>query len=236
MKKPYLVSNTTKDNFELENAILKNFPNAKNEKNPDSIITLGGDGTLMHAIKNYGFLKLPFFPIAGGTLNFIPSKVSPEFFDNIKYEKENTFYLNVKINNEIHKVINDVVFGGGIMDYFHFKVKADINYEVSAGGLCISTPLGSTAFNLNNGGTVIPSLNLPLVSMTSVVGNKRIDKMLEIENKIEVSVESREPCYIFLDGKAKIIEMKDTVEISKGEEITFFLTDLKKFKLKRLGV
>lgn len=242
MKRPGLIVNNTKNVFELENAILSKFPNAKNEKEPDTIITLGGDGTLMHAIRDYGYLDIPFFPIAAGTLNFIPNKVEPEFFDNIKYEVEETFFLEVEINNEKHAVVNDIVFGNGIMDYFHFEIKAmnEVNdvkeYKTSAGGLCIATPLGSTAFSLNNGAPVLTSLQSEFVLLSSVVGNKNILRKLNVNKEIRVSVSGRDKCYVFLDGKAKIIEVTDEVIIRRGKRVRFLFTDLRAFELKRLGV
>ncbi len=242
MKKPLLIINDTKNVSHLENSILNKFPNAKNEKHPDVIITLGGDGTLMHAIRDYGYLDIPFFPIAGGTLNFIPNKVDETFFDNIKYEVEETFFLEVEINNEKHNVVNDVVFGNGIMDYFHFEIKAmnEIDdfkkFHTSAGGLCIATPLGSTAFSLNNGAPVLTSLQSEFVLLSSVVGNKNILRKLNVNKEIRISVSGRDKCFIFLDGKAKIIEVTDEVIIRRGERVRFFFTDLRAFELKRLGV
>lgn len=236
--KPALFVNKTKNYSQIIEDILYAFPNALTEKEPDIIFVVGGDGTMFQAVKELGFLKIPFFGIANGTLNFLMNSIKNLKWENFSFEIEKTFFLNIKTGNKSYNVVNDVVFGNGIMDYFHFNVKTD-GYEgnISAGGLCISTPLGSTAFHYNNGGNIIPSLNLPLVGVTSVVGKKeeRINKLFSLE-EITVNVDGRTDCFLFLDGKTEIVKVSDSVKISRGADIELAFLNLKDFKIKRIGV
>lgn len=236
--KPALFINKTKNHSQLLNNILETFPNALNEKEPDIIFVIGGDGTIFQAVKELGFLKIPFLGIANGTLNFLMNSIPEDFnWGNLTFEIEKTFFLNIKTGAKSYNVVNDIVFGNGIMDYFHFNVKTD-GYEgnVSAGGLCVSTPLGSTAFHYNNGGNIIPSLNLPLVGITSVVGKKdeKINKLFSL-GEIVVDVKGRNDCFIFLDGKTEIVKVGESVKISKGADIELAFLNLKDFKIKRIG-
>lgn len=258
IKSPLLILNSTKENEEIKKIILKYFPNSLTEKEPDVIFSVGGDGTILHAAKNYGDKNIPFFGIANGTLNFIPNHLDnwDEYFQKIinnevELEEENTFYLSVVIekadgNKLFYKAVNDVVIGGDIMDYFHFNLLTEDstfkNKKISSGGICISTPLGSTAYHYNNGGTIIPSLNLPLLAITTIVSNRkdRINKMFSSKQKLLIELnnekENRDNCLVFIDGKTKIVKLEknDKMYLSEGSQIKFLFTDLKAFEMKRL--
>lgn len=258
MENPLLIINTTKENNHIKNIILKYFPNALLEENPDIIISVGGDGTVLQSIKNEGWRKIPFFSIANGTLNFIPEEIDnlEDFLLKLKnkeviLEEQKTFYLKVTLkkadNSEVvFQCANDIVLGNGIMDYFHFVIKSeDPTFDfkkLSGGGLCVSTPLGSTAYHYNNNGTVIPLLELPLLGISSIVANRKdtINKPVSANQKIEIYLnpekDNRTHCFVFLDGKTKIInlEKEEKIIVEKGEEINFCFKDKIKFDIKRL--
>lgn len=255
--KPLLIMNTTKDHKEIEQIILNHFPNSLTETEPDFIISVGGDGTVLQTIKNEGYRNVPFFSIANGTLNFIPENIKnlDICLEKIKngtlvLEQEKTFYLNVTLKKHDgivkYKAVNDVVLGNGIMDFFHFKINSDDptfkETKISAGGICVSTPLGSTAYHYNNEGAIIPSLNLPLLGISSIVANRKekFNKFISANQTIEISLnqekENRNNCLVFIDGKTRVINLEkdESILIEKGEEIIFLFTNIKEFEIKRL--
>lgn len=259
-KRPKLIINTTKESTTtdfIEKVFLKHFPNALHETNPDVLVPVGGDGTVLHTVKHYGHLELPIFAIANGTLNFIPNHEEhwDLYFEELKngnrtIEVETTFLMKIEIeshNGEKREffAVNDIVFGNGIMDYFHFILNstdsAFKDKKISAGGLCISTPLGSTAFHYNNNGTIVVSLNLPVFGLTTIVPNKKdkINRMLKADKvfSVKLTENQRDKCLLFIDGKTEIVPfgIGDTVSITKGKDIVFYFSNLTEFETKRLN-
>lgn len=257
--KPKLIVNKTKENETtefIEKIFLKHFPNALHEEKPDVLVPVGGDGTILHTVKHYGHLGLPIFGIANGTVNFIPNKEDnwDKYFDDLKtgrrvIEEETTFLIKIEVlsaNGEKREfnAVNDIVFGNGLMDYFHFILNstdsAFIDKNISAGGLCISSPLGSTAYHYNNNGTIIISVNLPVFGLTTIVPNKKdkINRMLNANKifSVKLAENQRDRCLLFIDGKTEIIPfgIGDTVTITKGNDIKFYFTNLTEFETKRL--
>lgn len=255
--RPLIMSNPSKDCHLFVSAILSSFPNAMTEKDPNIIFTIGGDGTVLSALKNSMKADIPILGIANGTRNFIPSKIDnpEEFFSLLKegiidLHIEKTFSLAIKVkqaNGDIIKAeaLNDVVFGAGIMDFNHFVVynsEDESILNLSAMGVCISTPLGSTAFHRNNFGPITHELNFPIMSLTSVVSDldKRINKSVGADEVICISLdeekESRADVIIFVDGYKKQISlnMGDVVEITRGSDVRLCFKDAVEFKRKRL--
>ena len=90
-------------------------------------------------------------------------------------------------------------------------------------GICLSTPLGSTAFNLNNRGKVLP-LDTDIWGMTGIVCDHNINELMTPQ-KMYITINSlRETPSIYVDGIA------NTIPLEKGDKITID-KDITQFKL-----
>ena len=204
------------------------FPELISEENPDMFFVIGGDGAMLHAHKQYGHLGKPFFGKGFGSLNFIMNNFDNDFeviegllADEIvptiiKSEKIKVKIIKSSGEKIIEECINDVVIGNNIMDYHHFKMDSErgafVDFGFKGMGICVSTPLGSTAFNLNNGGKVIP-LDSKLWSITSIVGDHNVNEIMKPQKlAIEILSERHIPS-IFIDGVAS------SYELGKGDVI-----------------
>jgi len=219
--------------------LAENFPRLLVEENPDMFYVVGGDGSMLHAHNALSEAQIPFFGKGLGTLNFVMNNYNNDFevidgllTGRIVPDVIETLKLMVVIRKKdgtvIEKLaINDVIIGNNVMDWHKFKItseKKSFNAMNLRGmGLCISTPLGSTSFNINNGGSTLP-LEVDLVSITSIVCDHRVNEIMIPQDIVIVNESLRQNPVVYIDGIANAIplEMNDQIEIKRSE---------KKFKL-----
>ncbi len=127
-------------------------------------IVLGGDGTILRALQDYAGTSVPVFAINYGQIGFLATVERADLEDGIRRALEGDFELlklpaiMVELPDGRHTAINDVAI--------HRKVGervAELSYSldheeagsVRCDGLVVSTPAGSTGYNLANGGPVM---------------------------------------------------------------------------------
>ena len=133
------------------------------------IASFGGDGTILRNANLIGNREIPILGVNLGGLGFLTVSSAAmakthidEFFEN-QLEVEKRAVLKVKIRGEEkeHFLLNDVV-----VDKAGFSRLINITTHVGsrllnsylADGLIISTPTGSTAYSLANGGPIVVPL------------------------------------------------------------------------------
>jgi NAD+ kinase len=148
----------------------------KKKKQIELIVVVGGDGTLLHAIKSYMNLGVPFFGINTGTVGFLMNDLD----NNLDHEFENSKFdilkkiqiceevklnpLNVEImdaeGNFHHKsAANEASICRASGQSAKFNVYINDKLQLSnviADGAIVSTPAGSSAYNFSAGGVVLP--------------------------------------------------------------------------------
>jgi len=199
----------------------------------------GGDGTLLRAINMFRHLNLPFYGIAGGTMNFLlnPSEekeVSPEStFKSFKLLKVDVIHNTPNSENTVFQAFNDVMVGGDMNSWFDFDVhdEDEIIGQFKGGGLIFSTSQGTTGINKNNGGVILP-LSSDQWSVTGDKCNRRINYVLE-PNSCFVNVSGRTPANVWVDGQNHILEDIKSMMLTQGDTVTVIFNDYDKFKKKR---
>ena len=140
----------------------------------DLIIVLGGDGTLIGMSRLLEGRKAPVLGVNLGSLGFLAEFTLEEMFPALErvlagdYKYEDRIMLEADIafdgkRGASYTALNDVLIHRGETSQM-VTVRVDVNGELlnhyTADGLIISTPTGSTAYNLSaNGPIVYPSLN-----------------------------------------------------------------------------
>ena len=217
----------------------RTFPEIINEDNPEMYFVIGGDGAMLHAHTNTLDKTIPYFGKGFGTLNFIMNNYENDFEvleamleDRIIPDIIETSKIKVTIDkvygSSIEKVaINDIVIGNNIMDWHEFIINNESGsfneFYLKGMGICLSTPLGSTAFNLNNRGKVLP-LDTDIWGMTGIVCDHNINELMTPQ-KMHITINSlRETPNIYVDGIA------NTIPLEKGDKITID-KDITSFKL-----
>jgi NAD+ kinase len=214
----------------------------------DVILTMGGDGTMLKAIHEYyGRLgetapKKTFFGFAFGTANFLMNDFNWEDVKNIvdgktPIQEQTVKGLFVKGPNGVWEfAVNDVVIGGeDLMSWLHFDVEDQemVFGSFEGTGLIFSTAVGSTAWNKNNGGVVLPLLSAN-ISVTGVGTNRQIKEVIHAQ-PVTVKYKSRSDCYIWVDGRDKKIGpfREATTIVGPGPNVKLGFFDAQKYQIKR---
>lgn len=180
-------------------------------------LVIGGDGTFLNAVHLSNFSTIPFIGINTGHLGFyqeIEVDMLEEFVDALvkgQYKVEELTVLQSKVNNKNINAINEVVVKSKKNQIIRLKVFIDGNFleSYSGDGLIISTPHGSTAYNLSANGAILhQSLNgyqlTPIAPVYSNL-NKALKCPVVLPNdaNVEISVSRRDNYHtIFIfDGR-----------------------------------
>tara|TARA_B110000305_G_scaffold230709_1_gene283262 strand:+ start:701 stop:1489 length:789 start_codon:yes stop_codon:yes gene_type:complete len=162
----HLVLDKTKTSLKIKSQLLKKIKTT-NLKKSDIIIVLGGDGFMLQTLKKLYRFKKPFYGINSGNYGFLMNK-----FSNANIIKNLNIPNSIKIhplqmtvttkNNLIKKsiAINEVSILRQSKQASSISItanKKNIIKNLISDGVLISTPAGSTAYNLSAHG---PILNL----------------------------------------------------------------------------
>lgn len=150
------------------------------ETNPDLVISIGGDGTILEAVHHYLDVDCYFVGIHTGTLGFYTDyqiDQIDQFIEDVtsqQYHTNKRHMLEIKINKkdsvETYYALNELRLDQGLQAQVIDIYINDVLFERFRGnGLCVSTPSGSTAYNKSLGGAIIYP-GIPLMQLTEVAG------------------------------------------------------------------
>ena len=156
--------------------LIKKYDQTKLELS-DVIVAIGGDGMLLKALRNSIEKNKPVFGLNKGNVGFLMNELS---FDNLenriqtarKVKMHPLFMSAHKINGNIFTelAVNEVSILRQTHQAAHLKITVDkkerLN-ELVCDGILVSTPIGSTAYNLSARGPIIP-LNANILALTPI--------------------------------------------------------------------
>ena len=164
--KIYLVFDKTKNSLKIKTFLTKKIQTTTLKKS-NIIIVLGGDGFMLQTLKRLYKFKKPFYGINSGNYGFLMNKFSNKnFLKNLKSShsvKIHPLQMSVKTKgNQIKKsiAINEVSILRQSKQASSISItsnKKNIIKNLISDGVLVSTPAGSTAYNLSVHG---PILNL----------------------------------------------------------------------------
>jgi NAD+ kinase len=199
----------------------------------DLMLVLGGDGTMIATARMIGDQEVPVLGINYGGLGYLAEFRIEELYTALEsilagnYRLDRRVMLAVELRRhddppKTSRVLNDVVINKSALARI-IEIETYFNSQFvnsfRADGLIVSTPTGSTAYNLSAGGPVIfPSMNAvvitPICPFTLsnrpivVPDDAEIDLLLKTENE-DVS--------LTLDGQVGFpLEVADRVRIRKS--------------------
>jgi NAD+ kinase len=186
----------------------------------DIIILIGGDGTFLSVARQAVYNQAPVAGFNLGTLGFLTElkkehledSLKDIFFGSPKISHRKMLEMDFQGNRLI--TLNDVVAGKGhIARIIKLLLEIDDSYvcEVSADGLIVSTPTGSTAYSLSSGGPIVsPKVNGIIV--TPICPHSLTFRPLVIPDtsRVKVTLISEARSFITVDGQ-------HVLPMSKGE-------------------
>ena len=138
----------------------------------DFVITVGGDGTILRAAMEMRSSDTPLFGVNMGRRGFL-SEVPPEGIENAVQRVINGDYFiedsikvkswGIGLNDVFPDALNEVLIASTLpskMLLMRLSIDGEVITDIQADGAIISSPTGSTAYNMSAGGSVIaPDLN-----------------------------------------------------------------------------
>lgn len=131
---------------------------------PDLFIVLGGDGTILHALRSSLARRVPVFGINFGRVGFLAGVEADQIELGLdrafagEYETLDLPGLEVTANGETQIALNDVSFSrrprGGVAE-LSYRIAGEEVGHVRCDGLVASTATGSTGYNLANHGPIL---------------------------------------------------------------------------------
>jgi len=218
-------------------------------KDMDSLVVLGGDGTLLGAARTVGQYGIPILGVNIGGLGFlteIPLKrlyPAVEMMLQGRLEVESRLMLETRVlrdKSEICRfpVLNDVVINKGALARI-IDLDVHINDQFlttfRSDGLIISTPTGSTAYNLSAGGPVLyPTLtnfvvtpicpfsltNRPIILPDSDIVSIGMGK--ESEEEVSLTFDGQVGFDFSYGDRVVIHKSKNKIKLMKSPDQTYF--------------
>ena len=127
-------------------------------------VVLGGDGTILTHLRKFAGTEVPVFAINYGAIGFLATVEPWELDDGVRRALKGEFDvmalpgLLAELDGGESLAVNDVSFHrrhNGRVAELAYSVEGEELGEVRCDGLVVSTPAGSTGYNLANGGPVL---------------------------------------------------------------------------------
>ena len=164
MNKPYIVFDNNKLSIKIKNFLYKKFINYSVSKS-NLIIVIGGDGFMLWALKKYNKYKKPFYGINSGNYGFLMNKFSKKnTIKNLPKARPvsiSPLEMIVKNKSNLSKksiAINEVSILRQSRQAASLAISngsKTIIKKLVSDGVLISTPAGSTAYNLSVHGPIL---------------------------------------------------------------------------------
>ena len=201
----------------------------------DAIIAIGGDGMLLKALRNSLEANIPVFGLNKGNVGFLMNELSYEDLEKRVSiaNKVITHPLKMKTNNidnetVTESAVNEVSLSRQTHQAAHLKIIIDDKERLSelvCDGILVSTPIGSTAYNLSAHGPIIP-LNANILALTPISAFRpRRWKGALLPENVKIRIE-------ILDFKRRTVSATaDNIEVRNIKKIEIFADKTKTLTL-----
>ncbi len=213
----------------------------------DMAIVLGGDGSVIQAAKHFAGKKVPILGVNFGTLGFLTEverEGIPEALDSIlsgRYEVERRMALAGRIENgdepkDIGIAANEFIIGKrdvGHMITTKVFIGDSLMDTYVADGIIISTPTGSTAYNLSAAGPIlVPGMEAMVI--TPICPHSLNKRSIVVPADARLCVEVSQTKDIFQDEASIRCDGGVSWSLSTGDRIFIEKADVT-FDMVRLG-
>jgi len=213
--------------------VIEVLPEDELPKKVDLILVLGGDGTMIATARMLGDSEVPVIGVNYGGLGYLAEFRIEELFTALesivagdyKLEKRVMLAVELRRGDEVvtkNRVLNDVVMNKSALARI-IQIETYLNDQFvnsfRADGLIVSTPTGSTAYNLSAGGPIVfPTMNTVVITPICpfTLSNRPIvvpdDSVIEVRLMTE-----KEDVALTLDGQVGFpVQARDRVVIRKS--------------------
>ena len=234
MKNIQIISDTNKKSKKIKSQLLKKLNKNKISK-PNTVIVIGGDGFMLQTLKKNQKSKKIFYGINSGNYGFLMNKFSSKTIiknlskaNMISISPLQMIVKNNKNQTRKYLAINEV----SILRQSRQAASLSINYgskqimkKLVSDGVLVSTPAGSTAYNLSVHGPIL-SLNSKKLSISPISPFRpRRWKGKIVSDKSKIVIKNLNP------KKRPISAVADNVEVRNAKNVTVKTNQRIKFNL-----
>jgi NAD+ kinase len=203
-------------------------------RKPDLVVVLGGDGTLLAAARAFASTNIPLLSVNLGSLGFLTEVPLADLYTTLQAWVDGTAVVEARsmmragMFREGKRVrqwdaLNDVVVAKGTiarMADFTVEIDRQLVATFRADGVILSTPTGSTAYNLAaDGPIVMPSVDCMVV--TPICPHLLTIRPIVVPGESEISVKVvgvPNETYLTVDGQEAVpMEVGDEVHCRRSE-------------------
>ena len=222
MNKPLIISDTNSKSLIIKKQIIK-ILNKEKIKKSNIIIVIGGDGFMLQTLKKNKKSKKSFYGINSGNYGFLMNKFSNKLMiKNLAKAKTVSIFpleMSVTTKNNIRKslAINEVSILRQSRQAANLSIKnnsKNIIKKLVSDGVLISTPAGSTAYNLSVHGPIL-SLNSKKISIAPISAfrpRRWAGKI--VSDKSKVLITNLNPTKRPISAVADNVEVRNAIKIS----------------------
>lgn len=181
--------------------IEKMFATVGQEDWADMVIVLGGDGSMIQAAKHFAGRGIPILGVNFGTLGFLTEVERPKIkkaLDSIlagRYEVEKRMALTGRLqgdDSEARLAVNEFIIGKqdfGHMITTRVYVDNELMDTYVADAILVSTPTGSTAYNLSAAGPVLaPGMEAMIITPVCPHSLNKRSLVVSAETRLRIEV------------------------------------------------
>lgn len=220
------------ENLLFENKI-EYFDIKMKKEIPDLLVVFGGDGTVLNMAQFASENNLPIIAVNVGTVGFLSSFEESEIEKAVDQIKDGKFTVVEKTTLEIETsngekffALNDAVIervkyglNSHVVAKIQFYIEDNFVYDLSADGIIISTPTGSTAYSLSAGGVILSPETRSFIA-TPICSHSLNTRPIVYSDEKEVSIVIKDSscgCVLCADGRAvKDVELGEKITVRKG--------------------
>jgi NAD+ kinase len=234
MRYPIIISDKNKKSSIIKNLLQKKFKSSQFKKE-NLIIVIGGDGFMLKTLKKYQNSNKYFYGINSGNYGFLMNKFSSKFIiknlSNANLVSISPLEMIVKNkNNQIKKslAINEVSILRQSRQAASLSIKQgsrQIIKKLVSDGVLVSTPAGSTAYNLSVHGPILSlhSKKLSICPISAFRPRRWKGKIVNDNNKI--IIKNLNPL------KRPVSAVADNIEIRHAKSVIVKTVNKIKFNL-----
>ena len=221
------VASETKEAQEALQALTKRYGDAPAAK-ADVIVALGGDGLMLQTMHHHLNSRIPIYGMNRGSVGFLLNDYDEMQLVERLEAAETTVIHPLRMTAHDRRgathealAINEVSLFRQIYQAAKLKIAVDGKVrmdELICDGVLVSTPAGSTAYNLSAHGPILP-INAPLLAMTPISPFRpRRWRGALLPNDAKVTIEVLEPDKRPVSAVADHTEFRDVMRVEVVEE------------------
>jgi NAD+ kinase len=212
-------------------------------RDADICFALGGDGTILRALRAYAGTGVPVFAVNFGELGFLATVDGDNYRADFRRAFAHEFDvlplpgLAARVDSESWIAINDVSVQrrqGQRVAKLTYSVGEDVIGNVRCDGLVVATPAGSTGYNLANGGPVmawgVEGMVVSFIAPHALTARALVvapNDTLAIENSsaeeaVDVVVDGRPMGVLMPGGRLEIRFLSDQGMLAQMEGVNFY--------------